>query len=134
MSKSLLSIALLLLVSSAARQPPIIAAQDTDSAYVLCNDDSYTAGDPFTMSKAYVLSDLIAATPFRPGHDYYSISPYPNSFAYGHASCGGRLDAGDCQDCLVAAVRADNDSCPLATGASAWFTDCFIRYEQHPFV
>ncbi|KAI8574551.1 hypothetical protein RHMOL_Rhmol01G0363400 [Rhododendron molle] len=59
----------------------------TNGSNVLCNSRVFSEGDPFTISLAYVLSELEAVTPTRQGCDYYNISPCPNAFAYGHARC-----------------------------------------------
>ncbi|XP_018720533.2 antifungal protein ginkbilobin-like protein [Eucalyptus grandis] len=122
------SLLLLLLGVAAAR-----AAPDTTVKQVLCNGDGYTAGDPFAASVAYVAADLEAATPAREGYGYANISPYPNAFAYGHATCGRNLTRADCGTCLGAAKDAMLGGCASRIGARAVLADCGMRYEQYPF-
>lgn len=119
---------LLLLGVAAARGAP-----DTTVKQVLCNVAGYTAGDPFAASVAYVVADLVAATPAREGYDYANISPYPNAFAYGHATCSRNLTRSDCGTCLGAAKGAMLGTCASRIGARAVLGDCGMRYEQYPF-
>nr|XP_029124107.1 antifungal protein ginkbilobin-like protein [Elaeis guineensis] len=112
----------------------VSSVPNTNITSVLCNTGTYTSGDPFTISLAYVLSDLLDATPSRKGHDYYNISPFPNAFAYGHAACMANLTNGDCSVCLQSAEGAMNSTCGMAIGARSVLVDCTIRYEQYPFV
>ncbi|KAH0461724.1 hypothetical protein IEQ34_009299 [Dendrobium chrysotoxum] len=128
MPKPLFPVALLLLLISSAPSPAAGASS------VLCNDSYYTAGDPFAISLAYVLSDLVVSGSARPGQDYYNISPYPNAFAYGRSSCSGNFTAGDCNHCLRSAVEVVNIRCPMAIGGRAALGNCGVRYEQRPFV
>lgn len=100
---------------------------------VLCNSGTYTAGDPFTISLAYVLAELESATPSRRGYDFRDISPYPNAFAYGHAACNQTLTTSDCADCLAAAKTAMLGSCDGRIGGRGELYDCIVRYEQYPF-
>ncbi|KAL4352577.1 hypothetical protein GQ457_06G029400 [Hibiscus cannabinus] len=65
----------------------VTSAPETSITSVLCNSGSYSEGDPFATSLAYVLEDLEAVTLKREDHDYFNISLYPNAFAYGHAAC-----------------------------------------------
>ncbi|XP_030545922.1 antifungal protein ginkbilobin-like protein [Rhodamnia argentea] len=118
----------LLLLLGVARGAP-----DTTVRQVLCNSEGYTAGDPFAANVAYVVADLEAATPGREGYDYANISPYPNAFAYGHATCGRNLTGADCGTCLGAAKRAMLGTCASRIGARAVLVDCGMRYEQYPF-
>ncbi|XP_073104371.1 antifungal protein ginkbilobin-like protein [Elaeis guineensis] len=92
----------------------VSSVPNTNITSVLCNTGTYTSGDPFTISLAYVLSDLLDATPSRKGHDYYNISPFPNAFAYGHAACMANLTNGDCSVCLQSAEGAMNSTCGMA--------------------
>jgi hypothetical protein len=97
----LIAVALLLVLSSPRAAS---GAPNTTPLSVRCNGAVYGAGDPFAESLAYVLADLLAATPSSRARDAYSISPYPNAFAYGHAACGGAgLTAADCATCLGSA-------------------------------
>ncbi|XP_019053164.1 PREDICTED: antifungal protein ginkbilobin-2-like [Nelumbo nucifera] len=100
---------------------------------VLCNSGVYAKSDPFAASLAYVLAELEAVTPSRSGHDYYTISPYPNAFAYGHAACKPTLSTADCTTCLQAAEKAIFSSCNTRIGARSVLHVCTIRYEQYPF-
>ena len=132
---SLLLPPLLLLLSTTGAA----AAPNTEALSVLCNGASYGAGDPFAASLAYVLSELVAATPSRTpaagaGRDFYDISPYATAFAYGHAACRAALDAAGCAACLRSAVAQMADSCGHSVGARAVLVDCSVRYEQYAFV
>lgn len=106
---------------------------DTTVSLILCNGGRYTRGDPFAASLAYVVEDLEVKTPESKGYDYYNISPYPNSFAYGHASCSQNLTAKDCSTCLDSAKTAMFGTCDDRIGARGVLHDCQIRYEQYPF-
>ncbi|CAN6209944.1 unnamed protein product [Urochloa humidicola] len=112
------------------------AAPNTESLSVLCNGATYGAGDPFAASLAYVLSELVSATPpaAAAGADFYDISPYPTAFAYGHAACRAALSAPDCAACLRSAVAQMGDACGHSVGARAVLVDCGVRYEQYAFV
>uniref|UniRef100_A0A453AV40 Gnk2-homologous domain-containing protein n=3 Tax=Triticinae TaxID=1648030 RepID=A0A453AV40_AEGTS len=109
-------------------------APNTAPLSVLCNGAVYGAGDPFAESLAYVLADLLAATPQSRARDAYTISPYPNAFAYGHAACRAGLTGVDCASCLGSAVSQMNATCGHAVGARAVLVDCSVRYEQYAFV
>ncbi|KAL5984464.1 hypothetical protein ACLOJK_018569 [Asimina triloba] len=110
----------------------IAAVPNTNVTSILCNVGEYTRGDPFAVSLAYVLSDLVEQTPSSKGHDYSNISPFPNAFAYGHASCGGTISDGDCATCLSIASKNMTDACGSRIGGRAILYDCSIRYEQYP--
>nr|XP_043610102.1 antifungal protein ginkbilobin-like protein [Erigeron canadensis] len=103
------------------------SAPNTNVASVLCNSGIYTKGDPFTISLAYVLDELPKVTPYQQGYDYRNISPYPNAFAYGHASCNQNLTSMDCKTCLDAAEVHMLDICSYRIGARAVLNDCAIR-------
>ncbi|XP_047065002.1 antifungal protein ginkbilobin-like protein [Lolium rigidum] len=122
----LIAVALLLLLST-----PLAAsgAPNSTPLSVRCNGAVYGVRDPFAESLAYVLADLLAATPSSRARDAYSISPYPNAFAYGHAKCGGAVTS-----CLGSAVGRMNTTCHRAVGARAVLVDCRVRYEQYAFV
>lgn len=113
--------------------PPVRTAPDVTVVSTLCNSAAYTGGDPFAISLAYVLADLLEAAPDRRGHDYYNISPYPNAFAYGHAACKANLTASDCTTCLRYAEGQMNSTCGMRIGARSVLVDCTTRYEQYPF-
>ncbi|XP_031099922.1 antifungal protein ginkbilobin-like protein [Ipomoea triloba] len=106
---------------------------NTNTRSVLCNSGEYTGGDPFAISLAYVLQELQTETPARKSYDYYNISPYPNAFAYGHATCNTNLTSPDCTTCLGAANATVTASCSRRIGGRALLFDCSIRYEQYPF-
>ncbi|CAB4291713.1 unnamed protein product [Prunus armeniaca] len=106
---------------------------DTNITSVLCNSGVYTAGDPFAVSLAYVLQELETATSTHKNYDFYDISPYPNAFAYGHASCNQNITTPDCTTCLGAAKTDMLGTCQNAIGGRAVLRDCAIRYEQYPF-
>ncbi|XP_009356861.3 antifungal protein ginkbilobin-like protein [Pyrus x bretschneideri] len=106
---------------------------DTNVTNVLCNGGLYTAGDPFAVSLAYVLQELETAAPAHKNYDSYNISPYPNAFAYGHASCNKNITAPDCTTCLGAAKTDMSVTCQNAIGGRAVLVDCAVRYEQYPF-
>ncbi|KAK8565411.1 hypothetical protein V6N13_020521 [Hibiscus sabdariffa] len=118
----------LLLFCSNVRSVP-----DTSVVTVLCNSGSYSEGDPFATSLAYVLQDLEGVTPKRKGYDYFNISPYPNAFAYGHAACNQSLTTSDCAACLGAAKTDMLGTCQNRIGSRSVLRDCTIRYEQYAF-
>lgn len=111
----------------------VSSAPNTRVKLVQCNSNSYSKGDPFTISLAYILAELESTTPTREGYDFYNISPYPNAFAYGHATCSTYLTRSDCKVCLGAAKTAMLGSCDGRIGARAQLYDCSVRYEQYPF-
>ena len=123
----------ILLIGSLDICKVVQSAPNTDVTRVLCNSGVYTKGDPFTISLAYILDELPKVTPSQQGYDYKNISPYPNAFAYGHASCNQSLTATDCKTCLDAAEVNMLDTCNNRIGARATLHDCAIRYEQYPF-
>ncbi|PQQ16864.1 antifungal protein ginkbilobin-2-like [Prunus yedoensis var. nudiflora] len=89
---------------------------DTNITSVLCNS-----------------GELETATSTHKNYDFYDISPYPNAFAYGHASCNQNITTPDCTTCLGAAKTDMLGTCQNAIGARAVLRDCAIRYEQYPF-
>ncbi|KAK4407123.1 hypothetical protein Sango_0293300 [Sesamum angolense] len=95
------SILLLLSLCHVTRCKP-----NTTVKIVQCNIGTYTEGDPFTISLAYVLAELEGVTPARQGYDFRNISPYPNAFAYGHAACNQTLTSSDCAACLCQNLRS----------------------------
>ncbi|XP_072959179.1 antifungal protein ginkbilobin-like protein [Typha angustifolia] len=97
---------------------------NTNITQVLCNSKTYTSGDPFAISLAYVLSDLLTVTPTYKDQNYYNISPYPNAFAYGHAMCVNNLTTGDCSLCLRSAEQKMNSTCGMRIGARSVLVDC----------
>lgn len=109
------------------------AAPNTTLEQVLCNGNAYTAGDPFSESLEYVMSDLESVTPSKQGYDYYDISPYPNAFAYGHATCNKNLTTSDCSSCLGASATSLFLNCERRIGGRCALRDCSVRYEQYPF-
>lgn len=113
----------------------VISTPNTTVISILCNGSSYTSGDPFSISLAYVLNDLVKSTPASKGREYYNISPFPNAFAYGYAACGTstNVKGTDCSICLLAAIAQLNTTCSMRIGARAILADCNIRYEQYPF-
>lgn len=111
----------------------IRSTPNTEITSVLCNTGVYTSGDPFATSLAYVLEELQTKTSSHNKYNYYNISPYPNAFAYGHASCNQNLTSSDCTTCLGAAKTAMLGTCQSRIGARAVLRDCAIRYEQYPF-
>ncbi|KAF3436313.1 hypothetical protein FNV43_RR23405 [Rhamnella rubrinervis] len=111
----------------------IRSTPNTEITSVLCNTEVYTSGDPFATSLAYVLEELQTKTSSVNKYNYYNISPYPNAFAYGHASCNRNLTSSDCTTCLGAAKTTMLGTCQSRIGARAVLHDCAIRYEQYPF-
>ena len=128
-----ISLPLLLLLASPSPRGAA-AAPNTAALSVLCNGASYGAGDPYAASLAYVLAELVSATPARAGRDFYDISPYAAAFAYGHAACRPAAAAGDCAACLRSAVSQMEAACGRSIGARAVLVDCSVRYEQYAFV
>ncbi|KGN47889.1 hypothetical protein Csa_003100 [Cucumis sativus] len=111
----------------------VVSIPNTGVRSVLCNSGTFTGGDPFTVSLDYVLKELQSATPTVKNYDFYNISPYPNAFAYGHASCNQNLSTSDCTTCLEAAKNNMLGSCQMRIGGRSVLNDCTIRYEQYPF-
>jgi hypothetical protein len=122
-------VVILLCLWSSAESVP-----NTNIIKVLCNSGVYTSGDPFGISLSYVVEDLENETPSQKNYDYHNISPYPNSFAYGHATCNLNLTSSDCKTCLGVAKSDIFTTCQTKTiGARSVLHDCSIRYEQYPF-
>ncbi|KAJ1433056.1 Gnk2-homologous domain [Sesbania bispinosa] len=122
-------IGLLCLMMSVVESVP-----NTSIINVLCNNGEYTSGDPFAISLSYVLRDLETETPAYKNYDYHNISPYPNAFAYGHATCNINLTSSDCKTCLGVAKSALFSTCQTPRiGVRSVLHDCTIRYEQYPF-
>lgn len=112
---------------------PARSIPNTQIKLTLCSSGVYFKGDPFAVSLDYVISELESETSKHAGYDYRNISPYPNAFAYGHASCNHNLTSTDCATCLVAAKTAMLRDCDSRIGARSALVDCSIRYEQYPF-
>ncbi|XP_073138358.1 antifungal protein ginkbilobin-like protein [Henckelia pumila] len=109
-------------------------APNTNVEIVQCNVGTYSEGDPFAISLAYVLAELEDATPSRRGgYDFRNVSPYPNAFAYGHAACNRTLASPDCAACLAAAKTSVLGACAGRIGGRSVLYDCTVRYEQYPF-
>ena len=106
---------------------------NTNVTTILCNGGVYSQGDPFATSLNYVVAELESVTATHKNYDYYNISPYPNAFAYGHATCNQNLTSSDCTTCLSASKTAMFGTCQTRIGARAVLYDCKIRYEQYPF-
>ncbi|MCD9561144.1 hypothetical protein HAX54_020118 [Datura stramonium] len=109
---------------------------NTNLTKVQCNGAQYFKDDPFAISLAYVLAELVSTTPSRHGYDYHNISPYPNAFAYGHASCNNTttsLTKQDCKTCLASAKDDLLTGCDSRIGGRVLLVDCTMRYEQYPF-
>ncbi|XP_004493718.1 antifungal protein ginkbilobin-like protein [Cicer arietinum] len=107
---------------------------NTNIRNVLCNSGKFTRGDPFTISLSFVLEDLENETPTQTNYDYLNISPYPNAFAYGHATCNLNLTSFDCKTCLGVAKLDMFSTCQTQRiGARSLLHDCSLRYEQYPF-
>jgi len=108
---------------------------NTNLTQVLCNGAQYFKDDPFAISLAYVLAELVSTTPSRHGYDYHNISPYPNAFAYGHAACNNTtttsLTTQDCKTCLASAKDNLLTSCDARIGGRVLLVDCTMRYEQY---
>ncbi|XP_070054458.1 antifungal protein ginkbilobin-like protein [Nicotiana tomentosiformis] len=109
---------------------------NTNLTKVQCNSGQYFKDDPFAISLAYVVAELVSTTPSRHGYDYHNISPYPNAFAYGHAACNNKtttLTKQDCKTCLASAKANLLTSCDTRIGGRILLVDCTMRYEQYPF-
>ncbi|KAF9682868.1 hypothetical protein SADUNF_Sadunf05G0152800 [Salix dunnii] len=100
---------------------------DTNVSSVLCNSGVYSKGDPFGISLAYVIAEIVAVTPTSKNYDFFNISPYPNADAFGHAACNQNLTSADCALCLGAAKTAMFASCQSRIGARSVLHDCTIR-------
>ncbi|OIS98654.1 hypothetical protein A4A49_60852, partial [Nicotiana attenuata] len=109
---------------------------NTNLTKVQCNSGQYFKDDPFAISLAYVVAELVSTTPSCHGYDYHNISPYPNAFAYGHAACNNNtttLTKQDCKTCLASAKDTLLTSCDARIGGRVLLVDCTMRYEQYPF-
>lgn len=106
---------------------------DTTITNILCNAGEYTSGDPFAISIDHVLRELETQASTHKNYNYFTISPYPNAFAYGHATCNTNLTTSDCKTCLASAKTALFGTCQRRIGARSVLHDCTIRYEQYPF-
>ncbi|XP_049406037.1 antifungal protein ginkbilobin-2-like [Solanum stenotomum] len=108
---------------------------NTNLTQVLCNGAQYFKDDPFAISLAYVLAELVSTTPSRHGYDYHNISPYPNAFAYGHAACNNNttttsLTTQDCKTCLASAKDNLLTSCDARIGGRVLLVDCTMRLKR----
>ncbi|CAN4091542.1 unnamed protein product [Withania somnifera] len=109
---------------------------NTNLTKVQCNNGQYFKGDPFAISLAYVLAELVSTTPSCRRYDYHNISPYPNAFAYGYAACkntASSLTKQDCKTCLASAKDDLLTGCDARIGGRTLLVDCTMRYEQYPF-
>ncbi|KAL5135003.1 hypothetical protein HKD37_03G008020 [Glycine soja] len=94
-----------------------ILVPNTSIINVLCNNGVYTSGE------------LEEETPAQRNYDYHNISPYPNAYAYGHATCNLNLTSSDCKTCLGAAQTAFFSTCQTPRiGARSVLYDCTIKH------
>ncbi|KAL9142855.1 hypothetical protein ABFS82_14G198400 [Erythranthe guttata] len=101
--------------------------------YRTCSLQTYAQNDPFADSVAYVFADLMNLTPSQQGYNRYTVSPYPRSTAFGHATCNQSLANSDCATCLVAARATLSTTCGGYTGGQVGMANCTMRYENYPF-
>ncbi|XP_056172639.1 antifungal protein ginkbilobin-like protein [Syzygium oleosum] len=98
-----------------------------------CNIDSYSGGNPYANSMAYVLEDMVTVTPNHANYDYSIVSPYPTAAAYGHAACSQALSYSDCGICISSVKSQILAICPNSLGAQMELEDCRMRYENYSF-
>ncbi|GLJ17327.1 hypothetical protein SUGI_0300870 [Cryptomeria japonica] len=111
-----------------------IGVPNTKVVQTLCNGNTYSQDDPFKKSVDYVEEDLVEQTASDSNKcDYLNISPFPISFAYGHATCNATLSVQDRGECLKAARQSVQNTCGSAVGARVRLVDCSLRYEAYPF-
>ncbi|KAK4408061.1 hypothetical protein Sango_0387100 [Sesamum angolense] len=106
---------------------------DTSVNSIICNTQYYSGDDPFGNSVAYVLADLMNVAPSQQPYDYYTVSPYPTSPAYGHATCSQALANSACANCLASARGTVSSACAGSVGGQVGMVDCSMRYENYPF-
>ncbi|KAI6698733.1 hypothetical protein NL676_018852 [Syzygium grande] len=66
-------------------------APDTSKVYRACNAGTYSSGDPYADSVAYVLADMETVSPNHMNYDYYTTSPYPTAAIFGHTTVTRRF-------------------------------------------
>ncbi|KAF7847467.1 hypothetical protein BT93_L2940 [Corymbia citriodora subsp. variegata] len=98
-----------------------------------CNSGSYSSGDPYPNSVAYVLEDMATVTLNDANYNYYTASPYPTATAYGHAVCSQALSYSDCGICMSSVKSQILAICPDGLGAQVELEDCRMRYENYSF-
>ncbi|KAL3725230.1 hypothetical protein ACJRO7_030270 [Eucalyptus globulus] len=108
-------------------------APDMGETLRACNTATYQNGDAFIVSLAWLLLMLEQRTPYYLNYDYYTMSPYQEAVAYGHATCRHVLSFEDCSACLYYAIRHVVEDCPMSFGARLELQDCKVRYEQYSF-
>ncbi|KAL0418752.1 UNVERIFIED_CONTAM: hypothetical protein Sradi_1288700 [Sesamum radiatum] len=106
---------------------------DTSINSIICNTQYYSGDDPFGNSVAYVVADLMNVAPSQQPYDYYTVSPYPTSPAYGHATCSQALANSECANCLASARGTVSSACAGSVGGQVGMVDCSMRYENYPF-
>ncbi|XP_030455940.1 antifungal protein ginkbilobin-like protein [Syzygium oleosum] len=123
----------IMLVGSLLMFHVVQGAPDTSIVYGGCNIGTYSSGDPYASSVAYVLADMETVTPNHANYDYFTTSPYPTVVAYGHATCNSALSYSDCGICVSAAKARILADCPKSVGVHMVFEDCSMRYESYSF-
>ncbi|KAG8370718.1 hypothetical protein BUALT_Bualt13G0012400 [Buddleja alternifolia] len=106
---------------------------NTNVDTIACNINTYAENDPFGDSVAYVLADLMNVAPSQQGYNYYTVSPYPTSVAYGHATCSQSLANSECANCLATARGTVSSSCASRVGGQVALVDCGMRFYQIKF-
>ncbi|KAL0391018.1 UNVERIFIED_CONTAM: hypothetical protein Scaly_0458900 [Sesamum calycinum] len=66
--------------------------------------------------------------PSQQPYDYYTVSPYPTSPAYGHATCSQALANSECANCLASARGTVSSACAGSVGGQVGMVDCSMRF------
>ncbi|KAL3753278.1 hypothetical protein ACJRO7_000642 [Eucalyptus globulus] len=123
----------IMLVGSLLMFHVVQGAPDTSITCRGCNGGTYSSENPYANTVAYVLTDMATAAPNHANYNYYTMSPYPTTAAYGRATCNSALSHSDCSICVKAAKACILANCPNSPGVNMVFEDCSMRYESYSF-
>ncbi|KAK3444735.1 hypothetical protein EUGRSUZ_A00826 [Eucalyptus grandis] len=108
-------------------------ATHTGIVYWACNTGSYSSGDPYANSLAYLLEHMVTVTSNHANYNYSTASPYPTAIAYGHVICSQALSYSDCGICMSFVKSQILAICPDSLGAQVKLEDCRTRYKNYSF-
>ncbi|KAK3444714.1 hypothetical protein EUGRSUZ_A00847 [Eucalyptus grandis] len=115
----------IMLVGSLLMFHVVQGAPDTSITCRGCNGGTHSSDNPYANIVAYVLTDMATAAPNHANYNYYTMSPYPTTAAYGRATCKFI--------CVSAAKACILANCPNSPGVNMVFEDCSMRYEIYSF-
>lgn len=109
------------------------AIPDLEELASYCNVETYDPLSDYEAAVDVVCENLILNTA-RNSYKYFTRFIMNDEDCYGFAECRRSLPAQECTDCLHVADTKLIEQCPFGVGASITLKDCYIRYEDYPFL